>query len=52
MSSRRQTRQPLKRAIQEHLLDPPATRLLQGEFAARGNIRARARRNPLISGED
>jgi hypothetical protein len=39
---------PLKRAIQEHLLDPLATRLLAGEFARGDRIKVGAGGNGLV----
>ncbi len=39
---------PLKRAIQEHLLDPLATRLLAGEFRPGSRIKATAQDGSLI----
>jgi ATP-dependent Clp protease ATP-binding subunit ClpB len=38
---------PLKRAIQEHLLDPLATKLLEGEFRPGQRIKATARNGEL-----
>jgi ATP-dependent Clp protease ATP-binding subunit ClpB len=38
---------PLKRAIQEYLLDPLATRLLEGEFKAGDRIKVSGNGNSL-----
>ena len=39
---------PLKRAIQEHLLDPLATKLLEGEFKPGDKVTATAQDNELL----
>ena len=39
---------PLKRAIQEHLLDPLATKLLAGEFKAGDKIKVTAKSDELV----
>ena len=39
---------PLKRAIQEHLLDPLATKLLAGEFKPGDGIKVKARDDELV----
>jgi ATP-dependent Clp protease ATP-binding subunit ClpA len=39
---------PLKRAIQEHLLDPLATKLLAGEFKSGDKIKVTADRDSLV----
>ncbi len=39
---------PLKRAIQEHLLDPLATKLLAGEFKPGEAIKVSAKNEQLI----
>ena len=39
---------PLKRAIQEHLLDPLATKLLSGEFKPSDKIKVRAKDGELV----
>ena len=39
---------PLKRAIQEHLLDPLATKLLEGEFKAGERIKVGANGDKLV----
>ena len=39
---------PLKRAIQEHLLDPLATKLLEGEFKPGDKIKVTAREDELM----
>ena len=39
---------PLKRAIQEHLVDPLATRLLEGEFKPGDNIKVSAKDGELV----
>ena len=39
---------PLKRAIQEHLLDPLATKLLAGEFKPGEKIKVTAKDNKLV----
>ncbi len=39
---------PLKRAIQEHLLDPLAVRVLEGEFKSGNQIKASAKNGVLV----
>jgi ATP-dependent Clp protease ATP-binding subunit ClpB len=39
---------PLKRAIQEHLLDPLATKLLAGEFGPNDKIKVSAKDGELV----
>jgi ATP-dependent Clp protease ATP-binding subunit ClpB len=39
---------PLKRAIQEHLLDPLATKLLAGEFKPADKIKVSAKGDELV----
>jgi len=39
---------PLKRAIQEHLLDPLATKLLAGEFKPGDQVKVEARKSELV----
>ena len=39
---------PLKRAIQEHLLDPLATKLLAGEFKPSARIKVPAAGDDLV----
>jgi ATP-dependent Clp protease ATP-binding subunit ClpB len=39
---------PLKRAIQEHLLDPLATKLLAGEFRPGEKIKVSAKDGELV----
>lgn len=42
---------PLKRAIQEHLLDPLATKLLAGEFKPGDRIKVGAKNGELVFGK-
>ena len=42
---------PLKRAIQEHLLDPLATKLLAGEFKPGDRIKVGAKDGELVFGK-